>query len=206
MRRKTFLRIFAVAFSSLTTLSADESSMDWQECVEGVQNISARLRPCSRDFESFADLIVWTAREAGADCWAEVLTSANNVSSNDLRTVHFRWDPGFRVGIGYGMDHDQWDTKGYYTWFQTRGKDHVSSGFGTVHSAFLGNFYVDNQSGKGLSGPSYSQASIQWKIRYNIFDWELGRNFWVSESLTLRPFLGAKGGWIHQSIRTKWQN
>ena len=41
---------------------------------------------------------------------------------------------------------------------------------------------------------------------FNIFDWELGRNFWVSKALSLRPFLGLKGGWIHQSIHTKWQN
>src|SRR5262249_51985460 len=124
----------------------------------------------------------------------------------DLHQVHFEWSPGFRVGVDYGMKHDQWDTQAYYTRFHTRGKDHASEGPGTVHSTFLGNFYVDNPQGSGLSGPSYQSASIDWTIRFNMFDWELGRHFWVSQSLSLRPFVGVKGGWIHQSIRSKWKD
>lgn len=180
--------------------------MNVQENANGLPNISARLHPNSRDFKIYANLIVWTAKEPGADCWAEVITSDNSTSTNDLKQVHFGWDPGFRVGASYGMKHDQWETQAYYTWFHTRGKDHISSGPGTVHSAFLGNFYVDNADGSGLSGPSYQKASIDWAIHFNMFDWELGRNFWVSKSLALSPFLGIKGGWIHQSIHSKWQN
>ncbi|MBS0653751.1 MAG: hypothetical protein JSR39_09560, partial [Verrucomicrobia bacterium] len=114
------------------------------------------------------------------------------------------WDAGFRVGIGYGMKHDQWDTQLYYTRFHTDGHDHVSGGPGTIHSSFLGNFYVNNAEGAGLSGIAYQKGSIDWSIRYNIFDWELGRSFWVSKALSLRPFLGLKGGWIDQSIHSKW--
>ena len=177
-----------------------------QEPSSGQPNVSARLHPNSRDFTIFADLLVWTAKEAGADCWAEVITSEGSSSSNDLREVHFGWDPGFRVGLGYGMKHDAWDTQFYYTQFHTRGKDHVSSSPGAVHSTFLGNFYVDNADGAGLSGPSYQRAHIDWKIHFDMFDWELGRNFWVSRSLALRPFLGVKGGWIDQSIHSTWKN
>jgi hypothetical protein len=39
-----------------------------------------------------------------------------------------------------------------------------------------------------------------------MFDWELGRNYWVSKSLALRPFVGIKGGWINQRIDSKWIN
>lgn len=44
----------------------------------------------------FSDLIVWTAKEAGADCWAEVINTSGSSSSNDLKEVRFGWDPGFR--------------------------------------------------------------------------------------------------------------
>lgn len=177
-----------------------------QECCGGVPNISARYNPECRSFDLFADLIYWTAREAGADCWAEVITTTSSTSTNDLHDVDFGWDPGFRVGIGYGMNHDQWDTQAYYTWFHTKGKDSISSSPNTVHSSFVGNFYVSNPTGLGLSGPAYQSASIDWTIRFNMFDWELGRNFWVSPSLALRPFAGIKGGWIHQSIDSIWEN
>jgi len=191
----------------MAALQADEAPINFQECLEGVENVSTRLHPCSRDFEPFADLIVWTARESGTpDCWAEVFSVEKNTTSNEFRVINFNWDAGFRVGAGYGMDHDQWDTRAYYTRFHTRGKDEVTAGPGSVHSSFLGGFYVDNFNGKGITGPAYEQASIDWKIRFNMFDWDLGRSFWVSEELALRPFLGLKGGWIHQLIRSKWQN
>jgi Legionella pneumophila major outer membrane protein precursor len=197
---------FLLLLCSLLSLHAAAPPKEVQEGTNGLPNISTRLHPESRDFTLYASLLIWTAKEAGADCWAEVITSDSSSSSNDLKSVHFGWDPGFRVGLGYGMQHDQWDTQAYYTWFYTKGTDHVSSLPGAVHSTFLGNFYVNNPTGAGLSGPSYQKASIDWTIRFNMFDWELGRSFWISKSLSLRPFVGVKGGWIHQSIRSKWHN
>ncbi len=181
-------------------------SCEQQQCGYGLPNISTRLPDQCTSFDVFADVLLWSAREPAADCWAEVLSETTSSVRNDLLEVHFGWDPGFRVGIGYGMNHDQWDTQVYYTWFHTRGTDSISSAPGTVHSGFYSNFYVSNPTGGGLSGPAYSQASIDWTIQFNIFDWELGRNFWVSRSLALRPFVGAKGGWIHQSIDSTWKN
>jgi len=206
LKTRTYPSIFITAVCFAGSLSAAVSSENPRENSNGQPNAPARLRPNSTDFDIFANLLVWTAKEAGADCWAEAITSTSSSISNDLKEVHFGWDPGFRVGIGYGMKRDQWDTQLYYTWFYTRGTDHVSGGPGTIHSTFLGNFYIDNFSGSGITGPAYQSASIDWKIRFNIFDWELGRNFWVSKALALRPFIGVKGGWIDQSIHSKWRN
>lgn len=172
----------------------------------GLPNTSARFKPDSTSLDVFADLLVWCAQESGTDNWAEVITTSGSKTKSDIRDVNFDWDAGFRVGLGYGMRHDQWDTQLYYTWFRTRGHDHVSSTPGSVFSAFLGNFYVDNPNGAGISGVAYQKASMRWMIHFNMFDWELGRSFWVSKALSLRPSLGLKGGWIHQSIHTKWQN
>lgn len=169
-------------------------------------NILPDSKSESGNFDVSASLIVWTARESGTDCWAEVITTEGSASSNVLEPVDFDWDPGFRVGVGYGIKESRWDTEAYYTWYYTRGKDSVSSTPGSVHSAFMGNFYVDNADGEGISGPSYEKASIDWAIRFNMFDYVLGYNFSLSKSLDFRSFLGVKGGWIHQSIHTKWYN
>ena len=159
-----------------------------------------------RDFHIFANLTVWTAQEAGADTWAEQIIDEGNTLSNHIREVHFGWDAGFRVGLGYGLERCKWDTQAFYTWFYTTGKDEVTSQPGAVHSAFLGNFYVDNPEGAGLSGPSYEKASIEWTISFNMFDWELAGHYCVGQSLSMRPFMGIKGGWINQSINTQWEN
>ncbi len=181
---------------------ASEQSPDHSN---GLPNVSARFKPDSTDFDIFADLLVWWAKPSGAESWADVIVANGAKETCDLRNVRFGCDAGFRIGVGYGMRHDQWDTQLYYTWFHTSGKDRVSSSPGSVYSPFLGDFYVDNPAGKGVSGVPYQRANIDWTIRFNMFDWELGRKFWISERLSLRPFLGLKGGWIDQSIDTKWQ-
>lgn len=201
-----FHSLFIAMICLAISLHAEASCECEEECENGWPNVSARTYPHCSEFDLFVDLIIWTTREAGADCWAEVITTDRFASSNDLREVHFGWDPGFRVGLSYGMQHDQWDIQAHYTRFHTQGDDHVSSKPGAVHSTFLGNFYVDNPDGLGLSGPAYQKASITWTILFNMFDGGLGRNFWVSKALALRPFLGVKGGWIHQSIHSKWNN
>lgn len=167
---------------------------------------SARFKPDSSSFAVFADLLIWHAEESGTENWAEVITNSIGSETCVIRKVNFHWDPGFRIGLGWNTNHDHWDTQLYYTRFYTRGKDHVSSVPGSVYSAYLGNFYVDNPTGAGIKGLTYQMASMRWTIDFNILDWELGRNFWISKALSIRPFLGLKGGWIHQSIHTKWQN
>lgn len=196
MKKLFFYALFAASFLEAAPVA---------NCPNGLPNPSARFKEPT-GFDAFASFLFWTAREIGADCWAEVITTNGSVSSNDLIALNFGWDPGFKIGLGYGMDYDQWDTQAYFTWFHTHSKDRIASEPGTVHSAFMGNFWVSNPEGAGLSGPSYQFASIDWAIQFNMFDWELGRNFWVSQSLALRPFLAAKGGWIHQLIRSTWQN
>ena len=175
------------------------------ETAKGIPNLSTRLNGENTTIDCFATLLVWNAREIGADCWAEVITPVAAPTSNSLAQLNFDWNPGFRVGLGYGMEYDQWDTQLFFTWFHTKGVDHISSVPGAIHSTFIGNFYIDNATGAGISGPTYREASIDWTIRFNMFDGELGRNYWVSHALSLRPFVGIKGGWIHQKIDTKWE-
>lgn len=190
------------AFEEKKTQQADQSTGS----NNGLPNVSARFKPDSTSFDVFADLLVWCAKESGSDNWAQVIVAHGAAIKCDVRDVRFDWDAGFRVGLGYGMRHDQWDTQLYYTRFHTQGDDHVSSSPGSVFSAFLGNFYIDNQNGAGISGIAYQKASMRWTIHFDMLDWELGRNFRVSKALALRPFIALKGGWIHQSIHTKWQH
>jgi len=196
LRIRFFLGLLAL-FANIANLHSTDS---------GRPNPSARFKSSSAGFDVVADLLVFCAQESGSENWAEAITTSDNSTHCDVRDVRFNWNAGLRIGLGYGMSHDGWDTQFYYTWFRTQGSDHVSSAPGAVFSSFLGNFYVDNSTGSGISGVAYQKASILWTIHFRMLDWELGKNFWVSKALSLRPFIGLKGGWIDQSIRTKWQN
>jgi hypothetical protein len=121
--------------------------------------------------------------------WAFKNTNtASAVISGPNHTLDFKWSWGFRVGIGANTDYDQWDTNVYYTWFRTRNSNSV----GTTGTQIGSDLF-------GLASP-FTQGSIHWKISYQMIDWELGRAFYVSKHLSLRPHIGIKGGWINQHV------
>lgn len=154
----------------------------------------------------FADFLLWWAKESGTDNWVQIIdvTSKASKGNIDILSVEFSCDPGFRVGIDCNLKYDGWDTQFYYTWFRTEGKDGADRS--EITSSFSGNFYIDNSNGDSLTGPTYQKADISWRIFFNIFDWELGRCYWVSKYLSLRPFIGVKGGWIDQRIHSGWKD
>lgn len=152
----------------------------------------------------FADVLYWTARESGADNWAMNFSTDPTQQTIDVLAVPFEWSFGFRCGVDYCLRHDGWDTKGIFTRFSTQGKDRATSSSGLA-SPFLGNFYINNADGTSVeTDPQYRGAQVKWTILLDIFDWELGQKYWVSSALALRPFMGLKGGWIHQTIHTRW--
>lgn len=192
---------------ALTCLMFSLNSSGFSDVNKNISKCSSvKCLTDSKNLDVYANFLIWTVKEAGADCWAEVIPSDNVNFSNDIHLVNFGWDPGFRVGIGYRMNQNKWNTKFYYTRFNSQGNDKISSEIGSVHSAFLGNFYVDNQAGSGLSGPAYQKAKINWTLHFNMFDFDLGRNIWDNKPFAIYLFCGLKGGWINQFIHTKWIN
>lgn len=128
--------------------------------------------------------------------WAFTLENKKNFLKDSFKTLVFDWAPGFRVGMGYHMKNDQWDTQANYTRFHSTAKDHAQ---GSVTSGFLAPKVIP------LLQP-FSKGRICLNLHYNMFDWDLGRSFSSSACLVLRPSIGLKGGWITQTIHSSWTN
>lgn len=103
----------------------------------------------------------------------------------------FKMKPGFKVGLGMGFDHDGWDSFLEYTWIRARNiKGHASPSSTTVLEDTLWGF---------SPGGTINSASAEWDLHYfNVLDLELGRNFYVSRYLKIRPYFGFKGTWQKQ--------
>lgn len=145
-----------------------------------------------------ADFLAWYASEEVDAIWADVITIGNNTSSWNAKEFNFKWDYGFRIGAGYDLPYDQWDTSFYWTWFRTDATHTIPfQSNASISPEFFAAF---------LSGDSPQSAKAKWNLFLNLFDWELGRSYWISDGLSLRPFLGAKGGWINQSIHGQYYN
>jgi hypothetical protein len=133
-------------------------------------------RPCyDAGVYIFADALYWFADVGNNGQFVVVNPIGTPVAGNTVQT-NFKWDWGFRVGIGFDSDHDQWDTDFYYTWF--RDKNSTSS------------------SGDGDGDADDLSSGNKGKLHYNVADWELGRWFYISQSVSLRPHVGIKGSWI----------
>ncbi len=157
----------------------------------GVPNISIRPKEQPKTINIFAEALYWYTSET-VD-WAFTLNQNQNSVKTAYKTFTFDWAPGFCIGLGYNMEHDQWDTQARYTWFQSKASDHTN---GPVTPAFLA-------ARLSLLEP-FDNGRASLHIHYNMFTWDLGRSFLVSKYLLLRPAIGVRGGWVDQTIDSHW--
>ncbi len=111
-----------------------------------------------------------------------------------VKNARYDWDWGFRVGAGYNLDHDGWDILANYTWFKDKTHQNVSGGivFPTeVHPVNAGAATTQN-------------AKTRLNLWINILDIELGREFFVSKWLTLRPQMGIRALWVNRHYNTEY--
>lgn len=158
---------------------------------DGLPNLSVRPELQTNTVDLFAKMLYWYTSET-VD-WAYTQSYPPNSVQTTYQTFVFNWAPGFSAGLGYNMGHDQWDTRASYTWFQSKATGQAS---GSVTSAFL--------AARLSFLEPYSMGKVRLDLQYNMFDWDLGRTFSVSKSLSLRPDIGLKGGWINQMIHSSW--
>ncbi len=178
--------------AALAKLCAEEKN------VQGLPNISTRLQSSSNEWVVSGDFLAWYASQEVSAIWADVVTVGLNTSSWEAVGFNFTWDYGFRIGAGYNLAYDQWDSIFYWTWFKT--DDTHSIPFNT-DAEIIPELYA-----AFLSGDTPRSMSVKWTFFLNMFDWELGRSYWISKNLALRPFLGIKGGWINQLIHGQYFN
>lgn len=194
-----FLLISALGYGNAQTISPSQN----YPLMESFQN-----QPDKWNF--FADVFVWSAQETCSE-WAFVVAppfvsppAAPITGSFDavLKSVTFDWNVGFRTGISYGIERDRWDTRFYYTWYRTSGSSHVNPPSGqVVQSQFIATDFLLTLPGFSTS---FDSGKIKWDILFNMFNWDLGRIFYLGQSLSLRPHIGLQGGWIHQHISSHW--
>lgn len=155
---------------------------------------------------AFADALLWTLKEAGAESWAQAISPSGASQNVNVVGVPFNWQPGFRVGAGRNLCHDHWDIVFAYTFYQNVAHSQANAVTGSISSPFAANFYVNNTNGATITNdPTYRNASMRWKFNFNVFDLELGRKFKV-DNVHLRPFIALKGAIINQHMDTNWSN
>lgn len=155
------------------------------------------------DINLQGDFIYWTARLDSltyAKTGLGDLSSSTSTSKGEVQSVDWAWDPGFKVGIGWNFGHGCWDMQLQYTWLYTNVN-------GSKNSEFLQpGFEIRSPIFQSLDIPYFSRAHAQFDLHYQVGDLELGRNYYISKTLKLRPFVGLKGTWQKQDYRVFYES
>ncbi|MBM3198476.1 MAG: hypothetical protein FJZ58_04385, partial [Chlamydiae bacterium] len=96
------------------------------------------------------------------------------------------FEPGFQVGVGCELGLDGFDLYAEYTWVHMPWNTSSSSlsGFST--------YIIPSPETGTLQAPPLHNLTNSRTFQYNIIDLELGRDFFISKKLTLRPHVGGK--------------
>ncbi|MBS0603563.1 MAG: hypothetical protein JSS60_00845 [Verrucomicrobia bacterium] len=146
-----------------------------------------------------ADYLLWTVRQ---DNMSYCIPSSNQLSNsatlikNKVQNPDWKWGSGFRVGAGLNFRHDGWDTYIIYTRFHPEAADGHRS-LKEDEQTLIPTFPATAMG--GFTNNTFDSAKTRWSFEFDAIDWVLGRNFYVSRYLTLRPFAGLKTAWIEQS-------
>lgn len=148
-----------------------------------------------------ADFIYWTARMDNLSYAQTGVTKGDvNASKGNTKYPDWRWKPGFKAGLGLGIPHDGWDVFVEYTWLHSRAWNSVNEN----EKGILATWNISHLLLFSKGVDDIQSAKSNWKLQYNALDLSLGRNYFVSKFLALRPFIGFKGGWINQDYRVKY--
>lgn len=123
-----------------------------------------------------------------------------NVHQGRVYKPQFDYQPGLKASFGAYFRHDGWDVTGEFTWIasdkRTVDVDRDSTkGLYSIYPVSVGGVY---------STVPLSSSQTSWRQDFYVVDLELGRKFFISNALTLRPSLGAKLAWIKQTTNTNY--
>ncbi len=157
-------------------------------CLEG------RTAPHTLNRKLFftADFFYWKPYEDGlAYAIEETTNTVTLLTQMHVKEPHMKWEPGFRVGAGFNFGmYDYWDLNLNYTYYYGKGGGQICE-CGEVAT-------VAPQWYPALLGGVASFAKVKWCLNYDVLDLELGRHYFVSEALSVRPHLGLRGAIIRQ--------
>jgi hypothetical protein len=128
----------------------------------------------------------------------EDLVEASVINHGEMEYPGSKWSWGFKVGLGFDFEHDGWDLQANWTWFRTRHHDDETDETGNLYPMYSALATAAEQL-------SATEAEARWRIRLNMIDLELGRAFFTSRWLTLRPHMGLRGAWIKQSYDIEYE-
>ena len=124
------------------------------------------------------------------------------VGKGRVQKPGFTFEPGFKAGLGVNFDHDGWDLYAQYTHLASQKETNSIEGSAGVGGKTVPG--IDTNNSDGYVQLPIRSASCKWKQSFNVIDLELGRDYFISRNLTLRPSAGLKTAWITEQSKINY--
>lgn len=229
---KTTFFALTLSVASVASLSAASSqdakiqnienrlnALEQKKGASGVINPSGRFGVVDgANLFIYGDALLLNATETGLGYAALGAASGTATSSTSgdyentqghVRNQNMDWHWGFRVGAGYNMCHDCWDVNATYFRFTNEHTNQTNanlSGANYVNSVrlpstmgYTGNV---NSADAFTENNTFKTISANWDLSINQLDVDLGRMFYVSKFLRIRPHAGLRTDWLDQDFKT----
>lgn len=168
----------------------------------GPKTALARAEPNGKGWFLTLDVLYWQSKVEGAQYAFSVPsnTSAMKLQAT-TREPRFDWTFAFKAGLGYNFFHDGWDARAEYTYFRNEASDSYAvtspAAIFPQDPAFLGVTAANQLDYANKVFADFATSSNgNLKLNLNDLILDLGRAFFVSKNLSLRPSIGLKATWL----------
>jgi len=166
--------------------SSPKKKTPYQEMSSGY-NATARVDVEGKwDFFASASFLYWQPSQDTFRLGSEGTSFTKQVPFD------FEYAPGFKVGIGMNLNHDDWALGLEWTRLHTDQTTHK-------HADTLQPYWI--------TGPGNGTANSikhHWDFDFDLVDLALSRSFYVGKKLTFMPYLGARLALIEQTLNAKF--
>lgn len=235
----TLLGLFTV--SSLFSYS-NSCEMDCNPCPCPCPEVKTLLPPCDcaynapyrLDFRCGWDLFVtgsllyWKPTEENIEIGEinistlKTTTIGRTLSINDIKNsiekqlVNFKYNLGFKAGLGIDFCYDNWELYGEYTYHHSKNKIAIprlpkefttKSGLTQTSSIVpFWNLSIVPINSREPTTSIIKTASGEWNLKLDLGDLELARKYYVGNHLVFRTFGGLRVAWIKQTYSAHYKS
>jgi hypothetical protein len=194
-----------VSDAQMRNLDNRVSALEQRRGASGMVNPPARPQVINgADVFAYGDLLYWKANENGIPLAVVNQGSASNLSDAKVNNLRGSWNFASRVGIGYDIPHDGWDLS--LSWLRYNSNGHRKRIHSSTDRFIFPNLPPPSDPISNAGTGAASSAKGNWKFLLNQLDLDLGREFYVSKWMTLRPHAGVRTDWIQQKVKAEYDD
>lgn len=143
-----------------------------------------------------AAYLYWHSSIEDVSVTSNIQPISTNQTKETIKQINYKYDSGFKLGLGYNLSYDSWDI--FANW--TRLHTHPSSSWSSTTQSLSTSLLAPFASSALVSNSAHSR----WSLHFDTVDLELGRHLFLGRNLAIRPYVGLKGAWVTSTLHTSY--